>query len=70
LSKCSDQEEHVEEKFELIVEYLWNKGKNVVFCVLYQIVLVVYRINNSLQPNVTLACLYFAEKILLEALFP
>ncbi len=35
------EEEHIEEKFELIVEYLWKKGENIVFGIFDQVGLII-----------------------------
>jgi len=41
LREGSDEEEEIEEEFELIIENFGYKGKDVVFGVFYQVILVV-----------------------------
>jgi hypothetical protein len=41
LCECGDEEEEVEEEFELVVHYFGYEGKDVVLCVLDEVVLVI-----------------------------
>lgn len=67
MRESSHEEEEIEEKFELVVEYLGDEGEEVVLGVLDEVVLLVDGLNPSCQPNAALADLDLLEEVFFEA---
>jgi hypothetical protein len=67
LRESSQKEEEIEEKFELVVEYLGDEGERVVLSVLDEVVLLVDGLNSSCQPNTAFADLDLLEEVFFEA---
>lgn len=67
MSECGEEEEHVEEEFELMVEYFGDEGEQVVLGVFDEVVLVVGGEHAAAEGDAATRDLHLLQEVLLQA---
>lgn len=70
MRECVDEEEHIEEEFELIIENFGNEGEDVVFGIFDDIIPIILGSDTSIEGDSSFDILHIIATIFLEPFEP